>query len=669
MLTQFPRSRLLLLFLVPTFLVMLMLRLGFYWYFLSGSTMSSADLWQAMSIGMRFDLRIALFLTLPLAIISLLPGVLGLNGKIGRPLALLLTVAGIVGIALFYIFDFGHYAYLGERLNASVLEFLEDGSDTWQMLWESYPVVGMVVLMLSTCLLSWAVVSYLINRVAKQLKPVVWWRFAAAAPIVLAAYFYGIIGKVDSVVPLRWSDVFFTDDQQASSLAHNPLVFFTATLQNKSRPYDPKILKATYMDMANYLGVDNPSLENLNFVRKAEGKALEGRRPNVVFIHLESLGANRSGLYGNELGATPFMDKIAKEGYFFPNFLVPASGTARTVFGLITGIPDVTWGGSTATRNPLISQQYTLVNAFEGYKKFYFIGGDAGWANVQGLLQHSIPELELWQERDYNVPVVDVWGISDNNLFKAANKRLNELPEEQPFVAFIQLAGNHRPFTIPNEDIGFETTYVSDEELFKYGFNNLAHYNAVRLQDYNLQQFFTEMAGNSHYANNTIYLMYGDHNTRSVLPTVMDIVSEPLNLNNHHVPFIIYAPGVIQQPEVREQVASLVDLIPTALGMAGLPYENRTMGRDLFAWQGEEGYIMTFGGSRSKSPTIGLMTATDFLSMLYNGKEERFYKLTAPKDNVAQQHKALVEQRKHMLHGFYQTATYMLTHNSPKKEH
>ena len=75
MLTQFPRSRLLLLFLVPTFLVMLMLRLGFYWYFLSGSTMSSADLWQAMSIGMRFDLRIALFLTLPLAIISLLPGV------------------------------------------------------------------------------------------------------------------------------------------------------------------------------------------------------------------------------------------------------------------------------------------------------------------------------------------------------------------------------------------------------------------------------------------------------------------------------------------------------------------------------------------------------------------------------------------------------------------
>lgn len=662
MLTRFPRTRLLLIFSLSFFAALFLLRIGFYWYFLSGTDAQAEQLWKAFGIGVRFDLRMALFLALPLGLISLLPGPLGLKGAFGKYLASFITTLAVGVMCLVYIFDFGHYAYLGMRLNASVLEFTEDGSDSLQMLWESYPVITMLLLLIASCTVTWIVSNKLITRFRQQLPPAVWWRFAIAAPIVIGGYFFGIIGKVDSVVPLRWSDAFFTEHPDPVSLALNPVEFFVATYKNNSRPYDPKLLKKTYPLIADYLGVDEPDISTFNFSRKVAGRPATGQRPNIVFIHLESLGANRSGLYGNPLEGTPHMDAIAHKGYFFPNFMVPASGTARTVFGLITGIPDVTWGGSTGTRNPLISKQYTLVNAFKDYKKLYFIGGDAGWANVQGLLQHSIPDLELWQERDFKAPAVDVWGISDNQLLVAANQRLNELAEEQPFIAFIQLAGNHRPFTIPNEDIGFETKQVDLETLYKYGFTNLEHYNAVRLQDHNLDLFLNHMVPASQYANNTIFLMYGDHNTRSVLPTAMDLYSEPLLLNNFHVPFIIYAPGIIEQPEVHEQVASLVDLLPTALGMTGLPYENRTLGRDLLNWQGP-GYVMTFGGDRGNKPTIGLLSSDDFLSMLYDGSHERFYKLDAPKDNVINDYQSLVEQRKLFLLGLYQTATFMHTHN------
>lgn len=671
MLARFPRTRLLFILTLSFFSALLLLRAGFYWYFLSGTEAPTEQLWKAFGIGARFDLRIALLMVLPLGLISLLPGPFGLKGSIGKLLATTLTTLAVGGMCLVYIFDFGHYAYLGMRLNASVLEFAEDGSDSIQMLWESYPVITMVLLLIGSCVISWLLISTRIERFRQQLPPPVWWRFAIAAPIIIAAYFFGILGKInvgtiDSAVPLRWSDAFFKDHHpDSASLALSPVDFFIATYNNQSRPVDTKLLKKTYPLIADFLAVDEPDVNTMNFVRKAEGYPVEGRRPNVVFIHLESLGANRSGLYGNPLNGTPYMDEIARKGYFFPNFMVPASGTARTVFGLITGIPDVTWGGSTGTRNPLISKQYTLVNAFEDYNKFYFIGGDAGWANIQGLLQNSISDLELWQMRDFSAPAVDVWGISDNSLFVAANERLNEKADEKPFVAFIQLAGNHRPFTIPNEDIGFETVDVDLDTLYKYGFTNLAHYNAVRLQDYNLKMYLDELVPASNYADNTIFLMYGDHNTRSVLPTAMDLYSEPLHLNNFHVPFIIYAPGIIDQPKVHEQVASLVDLLPTALGMTGLPYENRTMGRDLLNWEGES-RAMIFGGDRSNRPTIGLLGQDDYLRMIYDGSNPGYYKLDAAKDNVIDNYPDIVEQRKLFLHGMYQISTFMHTHNVVK---
>lgn len=664
MLSSFPRLRLFLTLQLIFFATFALLRVGFYQYFLANMPILSHEYWQALSIGLRFDLRIAFFMTLPIGLISLLPGPIGLKGAFGKTLALILSVIGIIFMLCIYIFDFGHYAYLGVRLNASVLEFAEDGFDSVQMVWESYPVIWLLILLVATTVISWKGISLLITNFRKRLtKPALWWQFALLIPVFIGITFFSLIGKVNSVVPLRWSDAFASNNPAAISLAQNPLIFFISTYQNQSRPYDKALLKATYPLVAEFLAVDNPDVDTFNFSRQAPAyPRADGKTPNVVFIHLESLGANRSGLYGNKLDATPYMDKIAQEGYFFPNFLVPASGTARTIFGLITGIPDVTWGGSTGTRNPLISKQYTLVNAFENYKKLYFIGGDAGWANVQGLLQHSIPELELHQERDFDAPAVDVWGISDHSLLNAANKRLNEVAQEQPFVAFIQLAGNHRPFTIPNEDIGFEKRDIPLDEIYSYGFNNLEHYNAVRLQDYNLKVYLDQLVPQSHYANNTIFLMYGDHNTRSVLPTLMDMYSEPLGLNNHHVPFIIYAPGLIDEPKVIQSPASLVDLLPTALGMAGIAYENRTMGRDLFHWQGTS-VAMSFGGDRSNQPSIGLLSDNYYLNMVYNGKNARLFKLDAPKDNIIEQEAELAKQQIQLLHGLYQTATYMQTHN------
>src|SRR5690606_10229798 len=125
----------------------------------------------AYGMGARFDFRIALLMVLPIGVISLLPGVFGLRGALGRMLALLVTTA-FAGVMMFtYIVDFGHFAYLGVRLNASVLRFFEDGWDTFQMVWESYPVVWLVLLLIASIVLTWLLVSRLIDRYRRMSVP------------------------------------------------------------------------------------------------------------------------------------------------------------------------------------------------------------------------------------------------------------------------------------------------------------------------------------------------------------------------------------------------------------------------------------------------------------------------------------------------------------------
>ena len=114
-------------------------------------------------------------------------------------------------------------------------------------------------------------------------------------------------------------------------------------------------------------GVDNPNVNKLDFSRRKE--AIKSyKKPNIVIVFLESVSLNRMGRMGNPLNPMPEMDMLSKQGVFFDRFYVPMVGTARSVFGMITGIHDVA-EVETATSNPQIVDQYTLVNSLMGYQK------------------------------------------------------------------------------------------------------------------------------------------------------------------------------------------------------------------------------------------------------------------------------------------------------------
>ncbi|MCU7250016.1 LTA synthase family protein [Pseudomonas koreensis] len=656
------------------FALLALLRLGFVLGFSgieAGRLFADPQWLETLGIGLRFDLRLAILLMLPLALLAWLPRWnltrVALLRKVARVYWLL--VLGLIGLV--YVIDFGHYAYLGVRINATVLRYLEDAQISWQMVWETYPVLWIALGWLAGVML-WFLGFLRLERLTLAQKPRQIRRasLALGTGATMVAVLLALLGRVENLnlenpVPLRWSDAFFSGNAQVAALGLNPVLFFYDTLKAGQAQFDEAQVREHYPVVSRYLGVDQPDPQALNFDRQ-QGvqpyRVAAGRAPNVMFVMLESLGASAVGAYGNPLNPTPNLDRLAAQSWFFKHFYVPVTGTAKTVWASITGVPDVT-RQETATRHPLITRQHTLINAFSDYQKLYMIGGNAGWANINALIQQSIDGVRLYQESDWRSPLVDVWGISDLDLFKEGDRILRELPQDRPFFAYVQTSGNHRPFTIPRDNDGFEVSALPLEQVQSAGSRSVEQYNAVRLLDFNIGRLM-ELAKAGGYYDNTIFVFFGDHNTRISRIPHMPPAFEQLGLESNHVPLLIHAPGLLE-PRVFDEATGLVDLLPTVAGIAGIPFSNGAMGRDIQQPSAEGERVVPLVLREGTFPVIGGVTRDYLLQMQHDGSAPTLHDLKSntPLENVAGQHPEEFRRLTELTRGLHESARLMLYRN------
>jgi phosphoglycerol transferase MdoB-like AlkP superfamily enzyme len=630
--------------------------------------------WETLSIGFSFDLRLAILTMLPLALLAWMPRWNLLRSRLLRRIARVYLVAALSVLLLIYIIDFGHYAYLGVRINATVLRFIEDAQISRDMVWQTYPVIWIS--------LGWLVTIALVTLALVRLERVTLDRPRKAirklsatwgGTLMVVLVLLGILGRVENMnlenpVPLRWSDAFFSGNNQIAALGLNPVLFLYDTGKVGQSRYDEAQVREHYAVMANYLGVDKPDPQTLDFVRHQGPQPYKipgSRPPNVMFIMLESLGTSAVGAYGNPINPTPNLDRLATQSWFFEHFYVPVTGTAKTVWASISGVPDVT-RQETATRNPLITQQNTLINAFTGYEKIYTIGGNSGWANMNALIRQSIDGVRLFEERDWKSPVVDVWGISDLDLFKETDQILQALPKDKPFFAYVQTAGNHRPFTIPKSNDGFEVKHPTLAEVQAAGSRSVEQYNAVRLLDFNLGRLM-EIAKAGGWYENTIFVMFGDHNTRIAQIPFLAPAYEQLGLESNAVPMIIHAPGLIGTRQVKEAVG-LVDLLPTVAGMAGLEFRNSGMGRDIQQPAREGERVVPLVLREGTFPLIAGVTQHYMVQMEHDGSSPTLHDLASmtPRDNVAEKNPEEFKRLSALTRAMHETSRLMLYQNVRK---
>ena len=604
-------------------------------------------------LGLRFDLRWISIVLLPIILASLLPHLSPFYSELNKKIWTWYLAVMTFFIFFFFGADFGNFAYNRTRLNASALNFVEDAQISLSMLWQSYPIFWLLMaLVIAVIFIMWLYRRSHIYVTSKTdgLGIPYRRRWFIAGAFILAMFIYGTL----STSPLSWNKAFIFQDNFKSYLALNPLQNFFTTLRFR-KPVNNETKARSYFDEMKQL-LQLPPTETFSYRREIlpGSKSLESH-PNVVLVLCESFSMYKSSMSGNPLNTTPYFNELTKEGIFFERCFTPHFSTARGLFATVTGIPDVQLS-KFSTRVPESQEQHTIINNFEGYEKFYFLGGSPGFNNFVGLLK-NIDSLQMFTEGRFKSAPMNVWGISDKNLFLEANEHFSR--QEKPFFAIIQTANNHRPFTIPKEDNDFEMLQVNEDTLELYGFETVEEFNAFRYADYCFKKFI-EKAKEEKYFANTIFVFVGDHGVSGNALKVYPKVWTDQRLTDMHVPLLFYAPHLLK-PELRKETVSQVDVLPTVASMIHQPYINTTLGRNLLMPGKQNNFAFIISHDEGK---IGMVTDDYFFTQNINFKSEQLFPVKSNSLNLtSRQQDSLKEQLSKSTIAYYETAKWMLKNN------
>jgi phosphoglycerol transferase MdoB-like AlkP superfamily enzyme len=129
-------------------------------------------------------------------------------------------------------------------------------------------------------------------------------------------------------------------------------------------------------------------------------------------------------------------------------------------------------------------------------------------------------------------------------------------------------------------------------------------------------------------------------------------------MTEEHVPLLFYSPRYIR-PERREGVVSQIDVLPTLAGLAGIPYTNTTLGRDVYQGKGPN-LAFTIMHDEGR---IGLITDAYYFRKNLHFQKEELHPLKPGLHFTPRQADSIKARMSTLATAYYETARWMLVHN------
>lgn len=303
------------------------------------------------------------------------------------------------------------------------------------------------------------------------------------------------------------------------------------------------------------------------------------QRHNVVLISVESLSGDFMKAFGGEKNITPYLDSLSTKSIFFRSLYASGTRTVRGLESLSLGLPPSS--GQSIVKRPNNENLFSLGSVFKskGYITQYIYGGYSYFDNMKQFFSSNDYEvIDRDALKPDEVHYQNIWGVADEDLFTLAGRTLdNNYAKGKPFFSQIMTVSNHRPYTYPAGRID-----ISPDSHTREG--------AVKYTDYAINRFLKESSTKPWY-NNTIFVIVADHCAGSA-------GSVELPVTGYHIPLLIFAPGIIQQPMMVDRLMAQIDIPPTILGMLNFSYKSKFMGQDIFNLpEGKEkAFISTYQG-------------------------------------------------------------------------
>lgn len=272
-------------------------------------------------------------------------------------------------------------------------------------------------------------------------------------------------------------------------------------------------------------------------------------RPNVMWIISDDLGPEL-GCYGYPDVATPNLDKLASQGVRYTRAFstAPVCSASRTAFQ--TGLYQTTVGGhhhNTRIKPVLPDSIPTVTELMQ--KAGYFVSNGRGSATPEQRLAKS----------HFNF-VYDAREFFDGYDW-------TQRAEGQPFFAQVQIKEPHRAFVKsdrlrPDAPI---PPYYPEHPVTRADWAN--YLTSIEVLDQKIGAVLDRLDQEG-LADNTLVMFFGDHGRPHVRG------KQWLYDGGLHTPLIVRWPGKVKAGSVNDQLASLIDMMPTTLAAAGVDLPN-----------------------------------------------------------------------------------------------
>ncbi len=300
------------------------------------------------------------------------------------------------------------------------------------------------------------------------------------------------------------------------------------------------------------------------------------RTPSVILLILESTGAGAVAPW-NEGAETPALARLALEGIRVKTAYTSVTHTSKALVGLLCGVMPRLEMESVETRegNLPVACLPRLLGEL-GYRTVFLQSAHSAFENRPGLVRSLGFEGGAYLETLQRPPFEELgyFGLDDRAMLEPALDWIGRVGET-PYLMTLLTSGPHHPYQTPG---------VSEREALAAPAE--AYGRALAAQDHFLGELVAGLEG-AGALDHAILIVVGDHGEafgehyRSQHDAVPyeEVV---------RVPWVLYSPALLAAPRAIEGLRHHVDLLPTVLGLLGVPWEGKLAGRSLLDDPGHE---------------------------------------------------------------------------------
>ncbi len=305
---------------------------------------------------------------------------------------------------------------------------------------------------------------------------------------------------------------------------------------------------------------------------------------NVVIVMAETLSFKHSSFNPDSEDTTPELKRLAQQGLLMTRAYSPVCQSIQAIYGVVCSDwadPNIV---NIANTNPRIDcGEASQAFAAHGVKSGLFHAGNFGFSDKLALLGRRSYDVQLDAQSLLRTTTKDDgstwdnsrWGIDDRAMVKGVLGFIDSLDKDQRFMALVIPISAHYPYTLWDKNVPqFPGTSQTQRYL-----------STVFYLDRIIAELIAGLKARG-IDDDTAIIIVGDHG-ESHSEQAHETPGKRVSYEVHaHVPMVLLHAGDIP-PQTSDRVVSLMDVLPTALDVMGLPPDARHHGRSIFAtdWQ------------------------------------------------------------------------------------